>query len=201
MNKIITGLIILNLFLGSCHRREKDKLEEILTNYLFALSPFDAKLKTHFPLDLFNDEIKDLSFVTPNSVVNGGYSYAILRIHPDSVDFRKSLTDISNNSYTEVLLDDNTIILPDSGDHSFIEDPIFIPDFREVIETENVDSQEKSFWNYKIYLIDSAKGNYTNSQEELKRKQYLPKNWEHGYSRGIGIDSVNKDVIYWLLIW
>lgn len=201
MNKIITGLLILTLFLASCHRKEKDKLEEILINYLYALSPFDAELKNHFPFDLYNDEIKDLSFLTPNSVINGGFSYALLRIHPDSIDFRKTLSDIINSGYKEVLLDDNTIILPDSCDHSLVEDPLFIPDFKEVIETENMGSQERSFWNYRIYLIDSEKGNYTNSKGEIERKPYLPKNWEHGYSRGIGIDSVNKDIIYWLLIW
>jgi len=201
MNKVIKALLILIFIIVSCQNKERDKIKETLTNYLNALSPFDAEIKDHFPFDLYNDEIRDLFFLTPNSAVSGHNAYAILRVHPDAIDYSNIVMSIQDHGYNKIVFDERTIILPDSSDHSLINDPIIIPDLCELLGGQENDPHNSKSCFSKMYLIDSGKGNYTNSSKKLRSKPYLPEEWEHGYSRGIAIDTVEHDVIYWLMIW
>lgn len=51
---------------------------------------------------------------------------------------------------------------------------------------------------FMIYVFDFKTGNYWKG---LHPKDYLPGNWENGYSKGIAINKVKKVSIYWFVVW
>jgi len=201
MYKSVLALIVVISLLSSCHKKDKKQLEETLNVYLSGLMTFDKNLIDHFPLEFYSDEIKDFHFTSPSIVKKGGCSTALLRINPDTVHFNEILLNAKNN-YRKIDLNGskNLIILPDSSNHRIVASPIFIPNFDKVNESEE-NIVNKSNNDYHIYLINTKPGNYVLNSEELKEKPYLPMDWEHGFSRGIAIDTTNQSIIFWLIIW
>ena len=53
---------------------------------------------------------------------------------------------------------------------------------------------------FDIYILEAKSGNYFKEFELLPNPQ-MPKEWENGYSKGIAINSKNKTLIFWGLIW
>lgn len=201
MYKSVLGLIVVVFLLSSCHKKDKKQLEETLNVYLSGLMAFDKDLIDHFPLEFYSDEIKDFHFTLQSIVKKGGCSIALLRITPDTNRFNEILLNTKNN-YKKIDLkeDKNLIILPDSSNLQSVASPIFIPNFDKVTESEeNIGNESNN--DYHIYIINAKPGNYAYASEELKGKPYLPMDWEHGFSRGIGIDTINQNIIFWLIIW
>ena len=53
---------------------------------------------------------------------------------------------------------------------------------------------------FKIYLIAAESGTYL--REYLpNNKNLLPKNWQHGYSKGFAISEKENIIVYWVMIW
>jgi hypothetical protein len=142
-----------------------------------------------------------MSFVLPSIVKKGGCSVALLRIKTKSDKFNRISKGVrAKSDLIKTSKSGNIITLPDSSDNSRITSPIIMPDFSDVFDSVDDDISIDFKKCYDMYLIDTKKGNYT-SHKRLKKKPYLPDGWEHGYSRGIGLDTDNQGVIYWLIIW
>jgi len=194
-------LLLIAACLASCQHQEKTKLKKTLDYYATGLIAFDANLKNHFPFEFESGEIQDMSFVLPSIVKKGGCSVALLRIKTKPDKFNRISKEVrAKNELIETLKSDNIITLPDSSDNSGLTSPIIIPDFSDLFDSVDDENSIDFKKRYDIYLIDTKNGNFT-SHKQLKKKPYLPDGWEHGYSRGIGIDADNQGVIYWLIIW
>lgn len=195
------ALIAMILLLGSCQHKQKKETEQILNYYLSGLIAFDTDLKDHFPFVFEPGEIQEINFVLPSTVKSGGCSHAMIRTQPGQEKFN-DISKIAESEYSHITWGDESLInLPDSIDYSDVLAPIFIPRFDDVVNTESGDGVFSFEQEYRMYIIETASGDYTNSQEGLLEKPYLPKDFEHGFSKGIAINNNSKSIIYWLLLW
>lgn len=54
--------------------------------------------------------------------------------------------------------------------------------------------------NYTIYVLEAKPGEYDDNYKMKPNKQ-MPKDWEHGYSKGIALNEKDKEIIYWSIMW
>ncbi len=199
--KTFICISLISIFLLSCHNKSKKEVRETLEYFSAGMVAFDVDLVQHFPYNFEMDEIKEMYFVLPSAVRNGGCSIALLRTQPTQTKFDSLSTEIEQHNSSLLRNEHNIIFLPDSSDFTLINSPVFLPNFREVLddidETESEDFHEQ----FEIFLIESDSGNFTGSDQELLGKPYLPIEFEHGFSRGIAVDKDSRVIIYWLLIW
>ena len=158
-------------------------------------------LSDHFPFEFDADEIKEMSFILPSTVKSGGCSYAMIRTQPNQEKFSDTFKRVESEYSYIAFGDKNLIVLPDSIDYSDVSTPVFIPRFDDVVNNEAGEGDYTFEHEYSVYIIETGKGDFTDSQEELLGKPYLPKDFEHGFSRGIAVNQSNRNIIYWLLLW
>ncbi len=53
---------------------------------------------------------------------------------------------------------------------------------------------------YTLYVLDAKSGKFV-TDSLLSKYEFMPKNWEHGFSRGIAVNKKENIVIYWLNVW
>lgn len=53
---------------------------------------------------------------------------------------------------------------------------------------------------YDLYLTEAEKGIHF-EKSYYTDEHLLPNNWEHGYSKGIALNTKSSNVIHWLYIW
>ena len=51
-----------------------------------------------------------------------------------------------------------------------------------------------------IYVLNAKSGVFL-EEEQLTKGKYMPKNWIHGYSKGVAVSSHRNEMIYWVIIW
>ena len=75
-----------------------------------------------------------------------------------------------------------------------------IPNFYKL----NLDNGERTrsqlSHDFKIIVIRSEKGLFGDF-DKLADRRYVPKVWEHGFSKGIAISKKQALIIYWVAIW
>jgi hypothetical protein len=54
--------------------------------------------------------------------------------------------------------------------------------------------------NFNLFVIEAKSGIYFN-EKYYEGEHILPSDWEHGYSKGVALNSNSKEVIHWLIIW
>lgn len=54
-----------------------------------------------------------------------------------------------------------------------------------------------------VYVIDAQAGNFWKNKEQADKepRPFLPSNWKHGYSRGIGVSRSCERVCWWVMAW
>jgi hypothetical protein len=79
-------------------------------------------------------------------------------------------------------------------------DKLPIPNFR-----DNVFSDSITFCNlpcdFKLYVLGAESGLYFSNLSEKYVSDYVPKIWEHGYSKGIALSEEKGVAIYWIIFW
>lgn len=53
---------------------------------------------------------------------------------------------------------------------------------------------------FKIYVLDAMPGKYI-EEKYLQECECLPKDWKHGYSKGVALSDEKRVIIYWLIVW
>ena len=53
---------------------------------------------------------------------------------------------------------------------------------------------------YKLYVLEAKSGVFMD-EKKLPNGKYTPKDWKHGFSRGIAINEKTGNVVYWFDIW
>jgi hypothetical protein len=73
-----------------------------------------------------------------------------------------------------------------------------IPNFLEYKGSEG--QTMKLSENYIIYVLEAKPEEY-DDRYKMKINKQMPKEWEHGYSKGIALNEKDKEVIYWSIMW
>ena len=73
----------------------------------------------------------------------------------------------------------------------------FIPNYFGKYSPLNEDSLSNDV---ETLIIDSEKGEFL-QKEYLKNNNFLPKEYEHGCTKGIIFDKKKLEMIYWMIIW
>jgi hypothetical protein len=53
---------------------------------------------------------------------------------------------------------------------------------------------------YQLFVLDAKAGLFM-GLDSLPNGKYTPEGWQHGYSRGVALDRVNEQAIFWFDIW
>lgn len=195
---ILVGVIITS----SCLRNgQKDMEEKWLENYNSALLTFPTSQTNHFPNSLFQFSFRKLHVYYEGSINYNNKAGLILNSYADSsyyYDLKRSL--VLNNFPKYDILSENIIFIGDTiNDYSNVAAGIAIPSFSGVGNKYGI-SNTKLNERGEVYIIESKLGEFLDSTN-LTRNLKLPTSWEHGYSRGIVLDSIEFNITYWLVIW
>lgn len=191
--------------------REKFISQVMNPEYLNSKSIFSDKMLSHFPDSLGNDYITHTETISPEAGI-----------------VRLDLTIVAptNDDLKEIL--DKSIAVYDSEDtcmlvaNRFAVQEKYGAISKEIFDEKKIDMEcyeglfpVPNFWQsdfyskstecklkkgFKIYVIDSKPGIYTD-EKYLSSNPYLPKKWEHGFSKGIAISESEKVAIYWVIVW
>ena len=215
-------LIIIGLcfFFAGCNQNEKEKdymewrLGEASKSYKEDLNKLEipAKLLSHFPA-----EITKLPIML--RIPGAEISNEIIRTVLYEFDVERSKIDSivaileSKKVQNYLPSDSNLIVIKQKvlrkEDYKKVEVIHPIPFFEtysfshpeDVVKTEDIYSETSKSGlskDFKIYVLESEKGKYWKG---LEPANYMPKEWENGYSKGIAINEKNKTIIYWVVIW
>jgi len=213
---IIFGLFL--FFIGCKQNKQDDmfienRLKDISLAYNDDLKKtgIPYKFTNHFPSEITSLPIK----MHPNIEVSEECIYNMLfefNVKKSKID---SITTVLENKHISKYLpsDSNLIVIKRKilrkENYKEINVTPPIPFFEtysfsnseDVVTIEDVyDETTKSGLSkdFKIYVLESEKGKYW---EGLESADYMPKEWENGYSKGIAINEKNNIIIYWVIIW
>lgn len=93
-------------------------------------------------------------------------------------------TEAEIRHYTQEVCYEDKLPVPNFWDRSYITG-----------DTEcNIDST------FKLFIIEAKSGKCF-SDSLLSQGTYMPKEWKHGMSRGVGISKKSGKVVFWLVFW
>ncbi|MDA3881275.1 MAG: hypothetical protein PF436_12870 [Prolixibacteraceae bacterium] len=212
---ILLFILCVNIFLFGC----KHSLENRIANEEYKseiLSVYDNKYINHFPDKIdsepvsFGGRIKNahtehsVFFITkyPQRVVDTLYQYyqlnsahqykasqknllVVNRFTSENNWYKKKIASASEiKYYTQEVDYEDRLPIPNFWDRSYI-----------IGETEcNLNSD------FELFVIEAKPGKYF-TDSLLTQGTYMPKEWEHGFSRGIGISKGSRKVVYWFVYW
>lgn len=74
-----------------------------------------------------------------------------------------------------------------------------VPNFWKVEgEMSSINSRLSS--DYVIYVFEAKQGVFSKDIDK-KSRMYMPEEWINGYSKGVAINEIDGNVIYWTIIW
>ena len=208
------------LFFAGCNQKEKEKnymkwkLGEVSKSYNEELNKIDipAKLLSHFPAGITKLPIK---LMIPDIKISNESIQTILYefdVERSKIDSMVAILD-SNKVQNYLPSDSNLIVLKQQvlrkEDYKKVEVMLPIPFFEidsfshpeDVVRTEDIYSETSKSGlskDFRIFVLESEKGKYW---KELEPDNYMLKEWENGYSKGIAINQKNNTIIYWVVIW
>jgi len=199
MKKIVLVSICV-FFLCSCNSSNKEEKER-LAIYNEALLTFSPNYIGHFPFDLTHYNRRNLYVYHPGSTKYNLKAGLVLDTWADSVYFKETYRVLKNRSFTSCsILNDTLVLIGDSiADYSNIEHGKPLPAFSDIHDKFGL-SDNRLTGKEIVYFIETKKGEFLEN-EELVKGLKLPKEWEHGLSRGITVDTVEYRLVYWLVMW
>jgi hypothetical protein len=201
--------------------------KHVITEYFQYLNFYKKGLVDHFPIDYSNNfEIEHTSCNFRVNDINRyppmDYFYSLTRKKQET----DSINDYLKKSSIKMVsaFDTNSILI-----FSYIEDPRSYCDSISIMGMNQKESTKigkanllKSLYlpipyfsdgyynkartfsgldsSFVIYIIESKPGIYTDTTF-LKKNEYLPNKWEHGFSRGIAVSKSKNQIIYWVTVW
>lgn len=205
----------------------KDLLDSNIKVYNQCLLFYSANLVSHFPKDFsgnyeeeyfsINFNVNELSYRPPSN-----YLYRLVR---KNLEINPNIDSLIENSILHInAFDTNSILV-----FSYLIDPRSYCDSISIMGMNQKESTKIGKSNlikieklpipyfteghpnksgtfsgldstFTIYLIDAKPGIYTDITY-LVKNEYLPKKWEHGFSRGIAVSMSKNQIIYWVTVW
>ncbi len=198
MKRIMSKKFLLIIFVVmSCAYNEAGVIE----------SRFDKKLIEHIPIkDIYPTSIS-ISYPKDDFETNmGARFYYKTKLSPSSNNFASKFIQEIDPIF---LKDECTIILPErnyinsimgepvlskcSDINTAVPLPSFIHDLTDIDSTTVLNKLP-------FYVIQAQKGEYLHENLSIPTDK-MPKEWNHGLTRGITIDSLNREIIFWVEMW
>jgi hypothetical protein len=208
---IIISIVIL-LFINCKHNNE-DYVDEYNKDRAY----FKSEFIDHFPQDIREREFHGIqcTYVPFYYNVRFDLTVTISKSEYDSIYYFLNNNDIikynsndtclviierfrnNENKYKKdlFLTDQQRQILSRKCLHNNLPIPNF---YRNYFATDLTESKLPN--DFVLYVIDAKKGKYWDDRY-LRGGENLPKEWEHGYSKGIALSEKRRIAIFWFNIW
>lgn len=210
---LLTGLLF---YLNVSRKNPMSPYVDI--EYQNELKLFDSKFTNHFPKEIESNNTSystshDISISHPgiwlktivdednfDTLLNYLQKKSIAKY--STVDtclliVDQHLTEKNHLDYDKNLRNSQTVDIPDKPCHK---DKHPIPNFWRSFFHETNDTQVGLEKTYSLFVLESEKGMFMDV-EKLPNGKYTPKDWEHGYTKGVAMDKDSRTVIYWFDIW
>lgn len=197
MNKILCILILL-LTLQSCLNITEPEQQ---AQYIESYKSFDSELVSHFPKKIPNNWSSS-TFGSPKYINEYSRTAELsLSIQLTSkekfeslkIQLKKEAKNINNSA-------DSCLLIVDSKENQNLTNcDSYYPIPQKTIYNFEGDKWKRQE-NCEIVLLDYQSGLFFEN-EYLTSKEYLPKDWENGYSKGYAFDNNEQIIMYWLIIW
>lgn len=218
---LLTSTILL-LTISSCIDSSKKKEITyqnggVLSEYSQTISTVDTLFFSHFPRSLERDEFIAYNFSARNDMSGHAKAWVVLRKSEEEIEilskiYESNYHNIFDAANSNLLVINTWKSLKESG-FSVSRDEKTMKRLEEAGKSEypilnfyelNLDGEEKTrsqlSSDFKIIVFRAEKGIF-GTFDELSDRNYVPKIWNHGFSKGIAISKQQKIVIYWVAIW
>ncbi|AJH15021.1 hypothetical protein [Myroides profundi] len=214
-------LLILSLFTQCWRPTSNINIinKEYKTKYL---NQFDNNLINHFPDSIISSSY---TLLNPNNVERGfiGLLLYEYKMNIDSLYkiesslIQRGFSIYNSNSdclliinkfdtdetylYPEKIIIPDTINLNDTCDQNSLPIPIFFKYTKNISNPEKTKKTQELLLpdNFNFYVLEAKAGNIPGY--DLSPNRQMPDKWKNGYSKGIGINTKDKSIIYWLVIF
>ena len=215
-------ILLFTTFITTCQNINVKK--QIQERYKQSIQFFESDLVDHFPSELPDscgytttisktDTLKMLGFGVDYMYLWKTYNqskYSELSSYYQNLSKAKYTSDNTNLllvfSYTDVIKiegktfrDQESPELQAIAKHNItMANSLPIPLFEiDQYKSSTMSSLPKDF---KLYILDAKPGKYIDDKY-LQECDCLPKNWKHGYSKGVAMSDERNVVIYWINVW
>lgn len=171
--------------------------------YIESYKSFDKEMVDHFPKKIPNNWT-NVSYGGPKYI--NKYSSTTQLILKIQITSKEKFDRLKNQLEKEAKViknsADSCLLIVDSKENQNLR----ICDSYYPIPQETIyDFDDKSDkWlrleNCEIDILDYKSGIFVKNKY-LKSKEYLPKNWGNGYSKGYAFNNKEQTIMYWLIIW
>jgi len=171
--------------------------------YIESYKSFDKEMVDHFPKKIPNNWI-NVSFGGPKYI--NEYSSTTQLILKIKITSKEKFDRLKNQLEKEAKIiknsADSCLLIVDSKENQNLRIcDSYYPILQETIYDFNA---KRDKWlrleNCEIDILDYKSGIFVKNKY-LKSKEYLPKNWGNGYSKGYAFNNEEQTIMYWLIIW
>lgn len=192
---------------------KKNAITSINEHYDTLTNKFDKKLICHFPISL-DTNVKAISSSTASSANIFLLFTATKNDNIDSV--YQHFNTLSLKKYSP---GDSCLLVANrfENDSNFwklnkkdvktkeinkqcYEDKLPVPNFYRLDSYSTNKNECRLHSDFRIFVLDANLGKYKDINV-LPDAWYMPKEWKHGYSRGVAISKKRKVIIYWVILW
>lgn len=183
----------------SCSSKDTNK------EYKKVLSFFDEGIVSHFPHEIpykYSFEYDTIGFFNTYSIT---LAMDLEEKTKKSIQEKYNIFSINDSCIIVVndFLDSDNIINPKtflgkSKYSSNCDQFKIIPNFWNNDFYEKT-SKSKLNQNFIYAIIDSQKGHFNN--KVVDNISFMPSQFQHGYSKGYSLDTLNNKIIYWSIVW
>lgn len=218
----IVSLLLITVFFAEC--QSIDVEQKIKEDYKKSINYFKSSLCNHFPTELPDsssytatvpkqDTLKMLGFGVDKIMLWKHYNsskYSELSSHYDSLSKAIYSPNDSNLllvfSYSDVVeIDGRTYKNQESPErqklakhNSTSATSLPVPLFEvKKYSSNTMCGLDKDF---KLYILDAQVGKYLD-EKYLQECDCIPKEWKHGYSKGVAMSDKKRVIIYWIIVW
>ncbi len=205
-------ITILIIFVGCNLKNNKKRIiyEKLNKEYILYLRSFDKQLVNHFPKDentpflacYISKNNKPLELYTLETNCS---EKQIKRLKKKSIEFYSDADTCLNLigrfiDETGFYFINKDSINIDSLNYDCFKNKYPIPkiNFGDDYFTETTKTNLTS--DFIFYVFEAKKGMFFD-REYYPNSDFMPKEWEHGYSRGVAISEKQMIIISWIVIW
>jgi len=190
--------IVLLTLLSACIDPRVQSNRDFLENYTSGLAAFPSDLTDHFPGEIKTKKQLYIHYPSVNQEVgmsNMFFSHIVDTIYFNNVRGKLELNNIKPYKPNDSIF----IVVGDTIDYSEKQNGIPIPNFYSYQRDFGLNDKYLPE-HHMLYVLEYNPGKFL-EEKYLTQGNNLPKKWRNGYSRGIAINEVEKELIYWLCVW
>lgn len=205
---LILALLLLP-FTFSCSSANKDSRQQEIHNKAYSkgleisIQSFPEGMLDHFP-EVVQEPYSMQNTFPKNDKLNPSYGSTLLITNrSEQISELKQKYNFEKNESIS-FIDDCTLIVNDTTDIgknkptncSATSPPI--PNFPLIFNSQN--KTDLQIADFDIYILSSKSGQFID-EYYLSKSLNMPKEWEHGYSKGVAMNEKQEAIIYWAIIW